>query len=78
LYIDYEANIDEHIMKFTMTETTDTKARVADEVESNSEPIVMDKVLKKRFHVIRNQYEFLVSWLDITILHGKLLIAYQP
>jgi len=50
-----EANIDECIMEFTTTETTGTNARVAYEVESDNEPFVVDKVLNKRFHAIRNR-----------------------
>ena len=64
-----------HIMK-RISEVIPTELINAD--DGDPDPYIVDKILKKRFHAIRNHYEFLVSWVGYSDTNGKLQKTYHP
>ena len=57
-----EADIDQRLVEFNYELTVPS----ACDEDHTDEPYIVEKVLQKRFHSHRNQYEFLVSWVGYT------------
>ena len=64
-YIPYHDDMDLEGRLSTTSEETDVSSANNDDDE-NDDPFIMETILEKRFHRLRNQYEYLVSWVGYT------------
>ena len=64
-YIPYHDDVDLEGRLSTTSEETDVSSASNDDDE-NDDLFIVETILEKRFHRLRNQYEYLVSWVGYT------------
>ena len=63
-YLLYYDDVDAEGRLATINEEVDVSSASND--DENDDPFIVETILDKRFHSLRNQYEYLVSWVGYT------------